>query len=90
MNRVATRASIKAKRCFQLSLIVHIGAEIIAESVPRKVKLKRSSKNYCRIVSKNFEEILEKDRGYCNEILQTARILVLWKNCVECFVQLVN
>ncbi len=70
-----TRTSIKAKRCFQLSLIVHIGAEKIAQSVPRKVKFKRSCKNYCRIVSRNFEEILEKDRGNRNEILQTANIL---------------
>ncbi len=43
MSRVATKASIKAKRCFQLSLIVHIGAEIIEESVSRRVKFKRSS-----------------------------------------------
>ncbi len=35
MSRVArTRASIKAKHCFQLSFIAHIEAEIIAESVP--------------------------------------------------------
>ncbi len=61
MRRVASRASIKAKCCFRLFLTVHIGAEIIAESVPRTVKLKGSSKNYCRIVPKNFEEILEKD-----------------------------
>ncbi len=35
MSRVATRASIKAKRCFQLSLVVHIGAEIIAVSAEK-------------------------------------------------------
>ncbi len=52
MNRVATRASIKAKHCFQLSLIVHVEAEIIAEPMPRGVKFKGSSKNFCRIVSK--------------------------------------
>ncbi len=75
MSRVATRASIKAKRYFQLSLIVHIGAEIIAESVPRKVKFEGTSENYCRIASKNFEEIFEKDRGNSNEILQTVKIL---------------
>ncbi len=61
MNRIATRASIKAKRCFQLFLIIHIEAEIIAESMPRRVKFKKSSKNYCRIVLKNFEEMLEND-----------------------------
>ncbi len=48
--------SILHQRCFQLSLIVHAGAEIIAESVPRRVKFKGSSNNFCRIVSKNFEE----------------------------------
>ncbi len=59
----------------QPSLIVHVGAKIIAESVPRRVRFKGRSKNFCRIVSKNFEEILEKDWGNCNEILQTANIL---------------
>ncbi len=53
MSKVATRGSIKAKCCFQLSLIVHVGAEIIAESVPRRVKFKVISSNFCRIVSKN-------------------------------------
>ncbi len=52
---------MKAKSCFQLSLNVHIEAEIIAESVPKRVKLKGSSKNFRRIVSKNFEKIFEKD-----------------------------
>ncbi len=68
MSKVTTRASIKAKHCFQLSLIVHIGAEIIAESVLRRVKFKGNFKNFCRMVLKNFEESLEKDRRYCNEI----------------------
>ncbi len=72
MSRVATKASIKAKRCFQLSLIIHVAAEIKTESVPRRAKFKRSSKNFCGNVSKNFEEILE---GNCNEILKTANIL---------------
>ncbi len=61
MSRVATRASIKAKRYFQLSLIVHVEAEVKVESAPRRVKFERSSKNFCRIVLKNFEEILGKD-----------------------------
>ncbi len=60
MSRVATRASIKAKHCFELSLIVRIGAEIIAESVLRRVKFKGSSKNYSGMVSKNFGERLRK------------------------------
>ncbi len=61
MSRVATRALIKAKRCFQLSLIVHLGAEIIVQSVPKRIEFKGTSKDYCRIVLKNSEEILEKD-----------------------------
>ncbi len=60
MSRVATRVSIKAEHCFQLSLIAHVGAEIIAESVSRRVKFKGSSKNFCRIVLKNFGERLKK------------------------------
>ncbi len=36
MNRVATKAFIKAKCSLQLSLIVHIGPEIKAESAPRR------------------------------------------------------
>ncbi len=47
MNKVATRALIKAKSYFQLSLIVHIGAEMGAESVPGRVKFEGTSKNYC-------------------------------------------
>ncbi len=42
VSKVTTRALIKGKCCFQLSLIIHIGAEIIAESVPRRVKFKGS------------------------------------------------
>ncbi len=60
MSGVATRASITAKRRFQLSLIVHVGTEIKAESVPRRVKFKGSSKNFCRIVLKNFGGRLRK------------------------------
>ncbi len=40
-------------------MVVHIGVEIIAESVPRRVKFKGSYKNICKIISKNFEEILK-------------------------------
>ncbi len=60
MSKVATGAMIKAKHRLQLLSIVHIGAEIKAESVPRRVKLKKSSKNFCRIVVRNFEERLRK------------------------------
>ncbi len=60
MSRVTARVSIKAKHCFQLSLMVHILAQIIAESVPRRVKFKGCSNNFCRIVSKNFGERLRK------------------------------
>ncbi len=61
MSRVATKASIKAKRCLQFSLIVHVGPQIQVESVPRRVKFKGTSKKFCRIVLDNFEEISEKD-----------------------------
>ncbi len=61
MSRVPTTASTKVNRCFQLSMILHAGAVIIAEPVPRRVIFKECSKNFCRIVSKNFEEILVKD-----------------------------
>ncbi len=60
MSREVTRASMKAKRCFQPSLIVHVEAEIIVESVLRRIKFKGSSKNFCKIVLKNFEERLKK------------------------------
>ncbi len=41
--------------------------------MPRIVKFIGSFKN--RIVSKNFEEILGKDLGNCNEILQNVNTL---------------
>ncbi len=44
---------MKARYCFRLSLIVHIGAEITAESVPRRIRFKGSSKaGYTLIVSR--------------------------------------